>query len=93
MLDKAMVFIWACWLLFGPSEAQFRFFLSHVVSFTTDMGTELVHVVTLRLRRYHFYVYENAPPNHFLRKSANAALVDKAFQYLIQWSRGVEPRR
>ena len=44
MIDKAIAFLWAVWLIFGPDEKQVCFFLNLVVSFTTDMGTELLHV-------------------------------------------------
>ena len=39
-INTAMAFLWAVWLLFGPTNAHMAYFCSHVRSFTTDAGVE-----------------------------------------------------
>ena len=39
-LDKLLAFLWAGWLMAGPSETSFLLFLSFFASATTDLGTE-----------------------------------------------------
>ena len=38
--QKVFAFLWALWLEVGPSQALFRWKLSHIVGFTTDRGVE-----------------------------------------------------
>ena len=37
---KVMVFLWAVWLCFGPDLHLLRYFVDHVVCWTTDFGVE-----------------------------------------------------
>ena len=39
-ISKIMVFLWAAWLLFGPTLADMQYFVEHVVCWTTDLGVE-----------------------------------------------------
>jgi len=40
-INKAMAFVWAVFLCFGPFHYTMQFFFDHVRSFTTDFGNEM----------------------------------------------------
>jgi len=39
-VNKTMCFVWAAWLVFGPSLKYMQYFCSHVACWTTDFGVE-----------------------------------------------------
>jgi len=39
-ISKMMAFLWAVWLVFGPTEMHMRYFVDHTRCWTTDFGTE-----------------------------------------------------
>jgi len=39
-MSKMMAFLWAAWLVFGPTEAHMLYFVEHLRCWTTDFGVE-----------------------------------------------------